>query len=122
MENILGRRIKELREKSGYTQKEFAKKMNIGHSTLSQYETGSRIPNDDIKIQFANFFNVSIDYLLGHSAQKEKPITINDELNKKFEDEKTKQLVNIIEQIPEDMMDEALDWLSAFLKVRVKKD
>ena len=65
MENTLGKRIRQLREKSDLSQLEFAKILNISNSTLSQYEAGNRIPSDEIKSKIADFFGVSIDYLLG---------------------------------------------------------
>lgn len=72
----LGKNIKYLREKTNLSQKEFAKILNISNSTLSQYESNVRVPSDDIKIQIADYFNVSLDYLLGrpnkHNSLKEK--------------------------------------------------
>lgn len=70
MENILGKRIKNLREEGELSQLELAKLLNINNSTLSQYEAGNRIPSDDIKIKIAKYFNVSLDYLVGNSDIK----------------------------------------------------
>ena len=76
MDYNLGKNIKYLREKNTLSQKEFAKILNISNSTLSQYESNVRVPSDDIKIQIADYFNVSLDYLLGrpntHNITKEK--------------------------------------------------
>lgn len=72
----LGKNIKYLREKNNLSQKEFAKILNISNSALSQYESNVRVPSDDIKIKIADYFNVSLDYLLGrpntHNTQIEK--------------------------------------------------
>lgn len=73
--NILGKRIKLLREEERLNQLELAKKLNISNSTLSQYETGQRIPSDDIKIKIAKIFNVTLDYLLGVSDIKNNDVT-----------------------------------------------
>ncbi len=62
---LLGDRIKRLREDTGLNQLELAKILNISNTTLSQYESGQRTPSDDIKIVIADYFNVSLDYLLG---------------------------------------------------------
>nr|WP_213974942.1 helix-turn-helix transcriptional regulator [Tepidanaerobacter acetatoxydans] len=67
MENILGNRIKTLREREGLTQIEFAKILNISNTTLSQYESGQRVPSDEIKTKIADFFGVTIDFLLGRT-------------------------------------------------------
>jgi transcriptional regulator with XRE-family HTH domain len=63
----LGKRIKELREEKGLSQIELAKLLNISNTTLSQYETNQRVPSDEIKIKLAEFFNCSVDYLLGRT-------------------------------------------------------
>ena len=77
----LGTRIKNLREESGLTQLAFAKILNINNSTLCQYENGDRVPSDDIKIRIADYFRVSLDYLVGRTNQKEKPPTQSEELS-----------------------------------------
>lgn len=70
MKNILGLRIKELRLEKNLNQTEFAKILNIGNTTLSQYENGINTPNDDMKIKIADFFDVSVDYLLGRTDDR----------------------------------------------------
>lgn len=69
--NDLGKRIKNLREEKNLTQKDLAKKLNIANSTLSQYETGQRVPSDEVKIKIAEFFQVTLDYLFGVTDNKE---------------------------------------------------
>ncbi|PYG87347.1 transcriptional regulator with XRE-family HTH domain [Ruminiclostridium sufflavum DSM 19573] len=67
--NILGKRIKKLREKKHLNQLEFSKILNISNTTLSQYEAGNRTPSDEIKEKVADYFNVSVDYLLGRTEK-----------------------------------------------------
>lgn len=76
---MLGNRIRELREQYDINQQDLAKFLKVAKSTLSQYETGSRIPNDDIKKAIAEKFNVSVDYLLGLT---DIPYTIDDYIAK----------------------------------------
>lgn len=64
----IGPRIKSLREKKKLAQFELAAILKVSNSTLSQYETGARTPSDDMKIAIANYFDVSIDYLLGRDT------------------------------------------------------
>lgn len=66
----LGLRIKSLREELNLSQLDLANKLNIGNSTLSQYESDKRVPSDDIKRKLADFFNVSLDYLMGVSDKR----------------------------------------------------
>lgn len=65
--SIMSERIKLLREEQNLNQSQLAEKLNIAISSISQYESGDRIPSDDIKIKLANFFDVSLDYLMGLS-------------------------------------------------------
>lgn len=61
-------RIKELRTRIGIQQKDMASALGIGQSTLSQYETGARQPDYATLQKIANYFDVSIDYLLGRTS------------------------------------------------------
>lgn len=61
----LGHRIRQLREDSHMAQKELAARLHIANSTMSQYESGERVPSDEMKIKIADLFGVSVDYLLG---------------------------------------------------------
>jgi len=66
MENILGKRIELERTRLGLNQIELAKKLNLSSSaSISQYESGDRIPSDDIKLKMAEIFGCTLDYLLG---------------------------------------------------------
>lgn len=67
MNNVLGSRIADLRKSNKLSQLKFAKMLNISNTTLSQYESGKRVPSDDIKLQIADYFNVSLDYLFGRT-------------------------------------------------------
>ena len=58
-------RIKELREKMGLRQVDVATATCIDQKTLSNYETGKTNPDSYSLIRLADFFDVSIDYLLG---------------------------------------------------------
>ena len=77
---MLGKRIRFLRNEAGWNQEELGNKMNLAKVTISQYENETRTPNTDIINQFADLFNVSVDYLLGRDNEKNKNgdyITIN---------------------------------------------
>ncbi|EIP8443358.1 helix-turn-helix transcriptional regulator, partial [Enterococcus faecalis] len=59
-------RIKELRKSKGITVAELGKKFNISQSMLTNYENGSSIPrNNKIWYELADYFNVSVPYLMG---------------------------------------------------------
>lgn len=64
----LGEILAELREDRGLTQRELAARMHISNSSISAYETGVREPSVDALREFARFFGVTADYLLGLAA------------------------------------------------------
>lgn len=57
-------RLKELRKKKGLTQLRLAMELNMTQNTISRYETGEREADYKTLILFADYFGVSIDYLL----------------------------------------------------------
>lgn len=65
--------LKELRESRGLTQRELAKQLNIGFSTLGMYETGKRQPNNDTLQAFADYFGVTVDKILGRDEVPKEP-------------------------------------------------
>ena len=62
-----GEKIKNLRKEKGLTQEQLADTIKIGRSALSLYETEARQPDPQTLRVFADYFNVSTDYLLGRS-------------------------------------------------------
>ena len=60
----LGKRIRELRLKQGWTQRELAQRIGIHKSVISYFELGERYPAYDKLLRIADTFHVSTDYLL----------------------------------------------------------
>jgi len=60
-----GKRLRELREKHGYTQETLAKVLNTSRSRIGMYEQGKRQPDFEMQEAIADLFNVTIDYLFG---------------------------------------------------------
>ncbi len=64
-------RLKELRKKEHLTQTEFANKLNIPPTTYAGHEKGDNEPSLKLLIKYANFYNVSLDYLVGRLYNNE---------------------------------------------------
>ena len=83
-------RIRDLREDMDLRQCDLAKKTGIDQRTISNYETGKTAPDAYALIKLADFFDVSIDYLIGRTqhdySSNEKRTRIIDEVQKKLED------------------------------------
>ncbi len=87
-------RLKSLRLEKKLTQKEIAQKLNISQQAYGQWETGKLNPKKETIQMFADFFNVSNDYLLGTTDKKDEELQIllrgtleglNDEQKQQFE-------------------------------------
>ena len=61
-------RIKQLREKQGYTQVELAKMLGVTRSCVNAWEMGISTPSTQSLVQLAQIFDISTDYLLGLDA------------------------------------------------------
>lgn len=72
---MLGKRLVELRKKKGMTQEEVAKKIHLTRSTYAQYEVDRRVPEYATLQKLADFFEVSIDYLVGRDKPDEESKT-----------------------------------------------
>lgn len=57
-------RLKELRTSRGVSQLKLALDLNMNQNSVSRYETGVRQADYETLIAFADYFNVSVDYLL----------------------------------------------------------
>lgn len=65
-----GERLRLLRKENNLTQEQLASYFGMKKSRISQYELDKRQADDDFKKQLADFFNVSLDYLLGRTNDK----------------------------------------------------
>jgi len=59
--------LRELREKRGYTQLKVALDLKLNQNSISRYENGSREARYCMLIRFADYYGVSIDYILGRT-------------------------------------------------------
>lgn len=66
---ILERRIKELRLNKKLSQQELGNIIGVSKVSISGYENGTRTPNLDKLIELANYFKVSVDYLIGRDKK-----------------------------------------------------
>jgi len=83
--NVCGIRIKALRTKNGITQEILAEQLHISDEHLRKIEAGSRGASIDLFIEIAEYFGVSLDYLLlgrenGQLHMRRELLAIADEL------------------------------------------
>ena len=96
------KRLKELRKERNLTQRELGAIVNSSDRSIGFYETGERDPDTQTLDKLANFFDVSVDYLLGRTSTRNYNTSITafhatDDL-----DEEDIELVNnLIERLKE---------------------
>lgn len=60
-----GRRLRQIRQSAGWTQKQLADNIHVSKGTISNYETGERQPSPEMLADLSKALHVSADYLLG---------------------------------------------------------
>lgn len=68
---MFSERLKRLRMEKGITQKELADRLHISRSTIAGYESLGKEPDGEKLCALADFFGVSVDYLLGVTDSRE---------------------------------------------------
>lgn len=64
-------RLRELRRSRGYTQVSLQMQTGIEQALLSKFENGERVPPTETLLRLAEFYNVSIDYILCRTNKPE---------------------------------------------------
>lgn len=73
----IGKALREHRKAAELSQSELAAKMNIKQQNISRWENGTQIPNVADCIVLADFFGISIDYLVGYENEDGSKNPIN---------------------------------------------
>lgn len=96
---MFGDRLKSLRKALGLTQKELGDKLNVSGRVIGYYESNDRFPDKETLTNIADFFDVSVDYLLGRSdAKNNSSITKIDETEKDIEELLEETMSQILDQ------------------------
>lgn len=83
---MFGKRLAELRAEKGLTQIQLANILNVSSGAIGMYETERRKLDSDKLVTFCDFFDVSIDYLLGRTDIRQPiSLAINEEKQELFE-------------------------------------
>ena len=67
--DVMQNRLKELRKSRGYTQISLQMQTGIEQALLSKFENGERIPPTETLLRLAEFYDVSIDYILCRTSK-----------------------------------------------------
>lgn len=101
-------RIKELRKENRKTQTEMAKYLNIAQNSYQRYEAGETEPNIGNLIKLADYYNVSIDYLVGRERHNDigylKP--------------EIRSLLELCLQLSEDNLTKTIGYVTALVSIQ----
>ena len=95
MINGLPDKLRSLRTKYGYSQKQVADKIDVSPSVVSGYETGERTPSTEVLLSLSYLYNTSSDYLLGRQVNSPESMISVDGLT----DDQISAIINLIESI-----------------------
>lgn len=72
-------RIKEVREREGYSRKQFAELFHVPYSSLTNYENGTRKPPQWLLFSIADEFDTTIDYLMCYTENPSRNVNTGNE-------------------------------------------
>lgn len=109
---MISQRLKQLRSENNLTQAQLASILGIAKTTLAAYEQGKSEPNIELLIKMANYFDISVDYLIGKTnCMHEEYQPVSDILGI---DEKT---IEILQKLSATASDHShLDYLEAIIQ------
>lgn len=90
-------RLRELRKSKGISLKELGAIVGVAESTMSLYESGKRQPDYETLLKLAEYFGVTVDYLLRGSEEEQLPeeLVILNRKARNWSPEKRKQLLDM---------------------------
>lgn len=110
---MFGKRLKLLRSEKKMTQQQLADLLKVSPSTVGMYEQGRRDPDTETVKFLADFFNVSLDYLLGRTDIRNP---------RKHDEITTKAYHNLdVEGLPEEAIRQVEEYIE-FIKQKYNPD
>ena len=103
-------RLRQLRKSKKISMKKFGELFDLSESAICLYETGKRHPNNDTLTRIADYFGVSVDYLLG---REQAPISDDYILL-----EKKRLLISRISELTKEEIEEVSNYTNYLLSKR----
>ena len=106
-QQAIGQFLKELRKEKGITQENLAEMLNVSNRSISRWENGKTLPDFDLLIELANYYEISIDEILDAKRRGEESME-KETLEKvaEYTNEEKLRLLNRIKYVA---------WLAVFL-------
>lgn len=112
--------LKELRKKSGLTQKSLGNIIGVAESTISLYESGKRQPDKDTLVKLASYFHVTVDYLLGREEEAKGTQSLEIKENQPAAEgsELDPELISLMEDLPQEDFQRVKDFVAGLKAAR----
>lgn len=107
---MFGRKLKELRLEKKINQSELGEMIGVSPSTVGMYERDQRFPDKDMLSKIADYFEVSVDYLLGRTDKR----NLHTEEKPKLDEGVTTiaaRRININEDLPDDAIEKINEYI-----------
>jgi transcriptional regulator with XRE-family HTH domain len=108
---MLGERLIKLRKSRKLTQQQIADKLHLSRGTYAQYEIDRRVPEYVTLEKLADFFEVSLDYLVGRDIKEGKSQL--SEIDRK--------ILEGVKSLPEEKKEEVMNFIDFSLKKHERK-
>lgn len=99
--------LRRLRKEKGLTQRQLADKMFVDCSTITKYETGKAVPDYTKQQKLADFFDVSLDYLMGRIDHNVSPVELPSNTVK----------IPVLGRIPAGVPFEAIEDITGYIEI-----
>lgn len=125
--SVFSKRFKEERKRKNLTQQELADKFHTDKSSISKYENDHSMPELPILQKYANFFGVSIDYLLGNTDERssadkiKKAISEDEELVEFWNELKDREDLQLMFKQTRNLSPETIQQLISIIKTFEKE-
>lgn len=107
--------VQELASQKGITIAKMIKDLGLGQGTFSTWKKRGTIPNGDTLRAIANYFGVSVDYLLGNTDEKKKPTADGGE-PLQTDDPLLQEAIAIMEKLSPNKQEQAFQFLQFLAK------
>ncbi len=114
-DNILAVRLRQLMKDRNTTQQELADKTGCSRQSIGQYMEGSNAPNIDKMILIAEYFDVSIDYLVGKDKEQTESEFVQSIVNYTGLDETSVEELHRLKKLKENKIEQMVSAVAAVL-------
>lgn len=113
-DNVLGKRLKWIREKKRIKQSEVAHDLNITTYQVSRYENGKTKPEPSMIVKFAVYYEVKTDFLLG--------VTDDPYLSDNDLDDRAREILRLLDDMPASMRDSFEELMLTHARALINPD